>query len=106
MHNMTLRPLFDRVLIRPLDPETATKSGIHIPEGVKPDSRIRRGKVLAVGSGDRMKDGKRSVMFCRPGDDVLYTSNPNNDWEMDAEDGKKAMCSVINEEQFLLAILN
>ena len=102
---VTLRPMFDRVLIRPLDTPKVSEGGIHIPDNAKPDTKLRKGKVLAVGKGDRIKDGSYAGTFCRPGDTVLYTSNPNQDWEMEIED-KKVMCSVINEEQFLYAILD
>lgn len=103
---MTLRPMFDRILIRPLEVPKTTDSGLHIPGNAKPETKIRKGKVLAVGKGDRIKDGSHVKPFCRPGDTVLYTSNPNQDWECEVEKGQKVMCSVINEEQFLYAILD
>lgn len=99
--------MFDRILIRPLEVPKTTESGIHIPAGAKEtDSKLRKGKVLAVGPGDRINDGSHVKPFCRPGDIVLYTSNPNQDWECEVEKGQKVMCSVINEEQFLYAILD
>jgi chaperonin GroES len=103
---VTLRPMFDRVLIRPMDTPKETESGIVIPDSVKPENKIRRGKVLAVGKGDRIKDGTHVKPFCRPGDTVLYTSNPNQDCEIDVGQGEMAECSIINEEQFLYAILD
>ncbi len=103
--NTTLRPMGDRVLIKPYDVPKTTDSGLHIPESAKADSKIRRGKVLAVGKGDRLKDGTHAKTICRPGDEVLYTSNPNQDWETTVDD-EKVNLSVINEEQFLYAILD
>ena len=104
-HATTLRPMFDRVLIRPIEEKKASDGGIIIPDTVKSDTKFRKGKVLAVGNGDRLKNGERAPMYCRPGDTVLYTSNPNQDCELDIDD-EKVLCSVINEEQFLYAILD
>lgn len=97
--------MFDRILIRPLPVPKVTDSGLVIPDSAKPETKIRDGKVLAVGPGDRLKDGTRAKPFCRPGDKVRYTSNPNQDWETEL-DGEKVTLSVINEQQFLYAILD
>lgn len=103
---MTLRPLLDRILIRPIEEPNMTDGGLHKPESAKSDTKIRKGIVLAVGKGDRRKDGTHVKPFCKPTDRVLYTSNPNQDWECEVEKGQRVMCSVINEEQFLYAILD
>jgi chaperonin GroES len=54
---MSLRPLHDRVIVKRLDQETRTASGIVIPDSAaeKPD----QGEILAVGPGRRSDDGKR-----------------------------------------------
>lgn len=103
--NVTLRPLFDRILIKPDPLPKETTSGLVIPDSAKPENKIREGRVLAVGPGDRMPDGTRFKPFCRPGDRVKYTSNPNQDWETEL-DGEKVTLSVINEQQFLYGILD
>lgn len=100
-----LRPMGDRVLIRPIPEPKVTDSGLHIPGNAEQTSTVKRGKVLAVGKGDKLKDGNRGEMFCRPGDEVLYQCNPNQEYEMEAENGVNVKCAVINEEQFLLAIV-
>ena len=101
-----LRPMGDRVLIRPIPESKVTDGGLHIPGNAEQTSTVKRGKVLAVGKGDKLKDGSRGEMFCRPGDEVLYRSNPNQEYEMEAENGEMAKCAVINEEQFLLAVID
>jgi chaperonin GroES len=67
---MSLRPLHDRVIIKRLDQETKTASGIVIPESAaeKPD----QGEVVAVGPGKRDNDGKRIVLDLKVGERVLF----------------------------------
>jgi chaperonin GroES len=67
---MKLRPLHDRVIIKRLDNERKTTSGIVIPENAaeKPD----QGEVLAVGNGKVGDDGKVRAMAVKVGDKVLF----------------------------------
>ena len=67
---MSLRPLHDRVIIKRLDQETKTASGIVIPESAaeKPD----QGEVIAVGPGKRDNEGKRIVPDLKVGERVLF----------------------------------
>ncbi|RZF27329.1 co-chaperone GroES [Paraburkholderia sp. UYCP14C] len=67
---MSLRPLHDRVIVKRLDQETCTASGIVIPDSAaeKPD----QGEILAVGPGRRGNDGKRVEPDLEVGDRVLF----------------------------------
>ena len=67
---MKLRPLHDRVIIKRLEEERKTASGIVIPDTAaeKPD----QGEVLAVGPGKRNDDGKVSPVDLKVGDKVLF----------------------------------
>ena len=67
---MNLRPLHDRVIVKRLDQETKTSSGIIIPEAAaeKPD----QGEVLAVGNGKILEDGKVRALDVQVGDRVLF----------------------------------
>ena len=67
---MKLRPLHDRVIIKRLDNERKTASGIVIPESAaeKPD----QGEVLAVGNGKILDDGKVRPLGVKVGDKVLF----------------------------------
>ncbi|MEX3856692.1 co-chaperone GroES [Paraburkholderia sp. BR10923] len=67
---MSLRPLHDRVIVKRLDQETRTASGIVIPDSAaeKPD----QGEILAVGPGRRGNDGKRVEPDLEVGDRVLF----------------------------------
>lgn len=67
---MNLRPLHDRVIVKRLDLETKTASGILLPEAAaeKPD----QGEVLAVGNGKLLEDGKVRPLDVKVGDRVLF----------------------------------
>lgn len=67
---MNLRPLHDRVIVKRLDQETKTASGIVLPDSAaeKPD----QGEVLAVGNGKITDDGKVRPLSVRVGDRVLF----------------------------------
>ena len=67
---MKLRPLHDRVIVKRVEQETKTASGIFIPDNAaeKPD----QGEVLAVGPGKRDDKGELSPMSVKVGDRVLF----------------------------------
>lgn len=67
---MKLNPIHDRVVIKRIDPDTKTSSGIIIPDNVaeKPD----QGVVLAVGAGRRTQDGTLVPMTLKENDKVLF----------------------------------
>lgn len=67
---MSLRPLHDRVIIKRLDQETRTASGIVLPDSAaeKPD----QGEVVAIGTGHRDKDGRVTPLDVKVGDRVLF----------------------------------
>lgn len=67
---MKLRPLHDRIIVKRMDQETTTASGIVIPDAAaeKPD----QGEVLAVGNGKILDDGKVRPMALKVGDRVMF----------------------------------
>ncbi len=67
---MNLRPLHDRVIVKRLDQETKTASGLIIPDAAaeKPD----QGEILAVGNGKILDDGKTRPLAVKVGDRVLF----------------------------------
>ncbi len=67
---MAIRPLEDRVLVKPIEAESKTASGIYLPESAK--EKPVRGEVVAVGPGKRLDNGKRAEMSVRIGDTVVY----------------------------------
>ena len=67
---MSVRPLEDRILIKPIEPETKTASGIFLPESAK--EKPMQGKVVATGPGKLMENGERQKMLVKKGDTVLF----------------------------------
>ena len=67
---MNLRPLHDRIVVKRLEQETKTASGIVIPDQAaeKPD----QGQVVAVGNGKILEDGKTRALDVKVGDKVLF----------------------------------
>jgi len=66
---MNIKPLFDRVVLLPLEKESETKGGILLPMAAQEKSQIA--KVIAVGTGENF-DGKNVGMQVKVGDKVLY----------------------------------
>ena len=64
------KPLGDRLVVKPLDEEQITPSGIVLPETAK--EKPMKGEVLSVGPGARDEDGKRIEMDVKVGDKVLF----------------------------------
>ncbi len=67
---MSVRPLEDRVLIKPIEPETKTESGIFLPESAK--EKPMQGKVVAVGPGKLLDSGERVKPSVKKGDTVVF----------------------------------
>jgi len=79
-----LQPLADRVLVKPIEQEQQTKSGIFLPDTAK--EKPQEGEVLAVGPGKMSDDGKRIVMDVKVGDLVLYAKYGGTEIKVDGED--------------------
>lgn len=67
---MAVQPLEDRILIEPIEAETKTASGIYLPETAK--ERPIQGKVVAVGPGKLLDNGKRANLSVKKGDTVVF----------------------------------
>lgn len=81
---MNLRPLHDRLLIRPLDAEEKTAGGIIIPDTAK--EKPMEGEVVAAGSGTKGEDGKVTPLDVSKGDRVLYGKWSGTEVKVDGED--------------------
>ena len=79
-----LRPLGDRVVIKPSAREEMTKSGIVLPDTVK--EKPQEGTILAVGPGKVLEDGKREAMDVKAGDKVLYAKYAGTEFKVEEED--------------------
>jgi len=78
---MNLRPLGDRVVLKPVDKEEMTKSGIVIPDTVK--EKPQEGIVEAVGTGRILDNGTRVPMEIEVGDKVLYAKYSGSEFKLD-----------------------
>ena len=67
---MNIRPLDDRIVVEPLEAEEKTAGGIVLPDTAK--EKPQKGKVLAIGEGKLLDDGKRAPMSVKKGDHILY----------------------------------
>ena len=79
-----LQPMADRVLVKPMEQEEMTKSGIYLPDTAK--EKPQEGKVLAVGPGKMSEDGKRIVMDLKVGDTVIYAKYGGTEIKIDDEE--------------------
>ena len=67
---MKIKPLADRVVVRPLEAEEKTKGGLIVPDTAK--ERPQQGEIVAVGPGRVSDDGKKIPMEVKIGDKILY----------------------------------
>jgi chaperonin GroES len=80
---MNLQPLGDRLLVRTIEAEQVTASGLVLPDTAQ--EKPQRGKVLAVGSG-RFEDGKRIPLDVAEGDEVIYSRYGGTEVKVEGED--------------------
>ena len=94
---MKLRPLHDRVIIKRLDQERKTASGIVIPDNAaeKPD----QGEILAVGNGKVGDDGKVRPLGVKPGDKVLFGKYSGQSVKVEGEE-----LLVMREEDIMAVV--
>jgi chaperonin GroES len=79
-----LRPLGDRVVIKPTPREEMTKSGIVLPDTAK--EKPQEGEILAVGPGRILDDGKREAMDVKEGMKVLYAKYAGTEFKVDGDE--------------------
>ena len=94
---LKLKPLADRLLVKPLEEEEVTPGGIVLPETAK--EKPQKGEVLAVGPGARDDEGNRIAMEVSVGDNVLFAKYGGTEIKLD---GDKLL---ILRESDILAIL-
>ena len=94
---MKLRPLHDRVIVKRLEEERKTASGIVIPDTVaeKPD----QGEVLAIGPGKKNEDGKLSPVDVKVGDKVLFGKYAGSTVKVDGDE-----LLVMREEDIMAVV--
>ena len=81
---MNLKPLGDRLIVRAIEEEEATASGIVLPDTAT--EKPQKGKVLAVGEGKIDDSGKRVPLDVSEGDEVLYSKYGGTEIKVDGEE--------------------
>ena len=94
---MAVKPLEDRVGIRPLEAESRTESGIYLPESAK--ETPMQGKVVACGPGKRLDNGERGTPTVTKGDTVVFGKYAGTEIEI------KNVKHLIVRESELLGII-
>ena len=79
-----LQPTADRLVVKPIEAEEKTKTGIYLPDTAK--EKPQEGKVLAVGPGRLSDDGKRVAMDIKVGDIVVYSKYGGTEIKVDDEE--------------------
>jgi chaperonin GroES len=92
-----IRPLDDRILVKPSEAEGKTKSGIFLPEGAK--EKPMTGKVIAVGPGKLNDAGNRVAVSVKKGDTVVYGKYGGTEVEIGADQ------HIIVRESELLGVI-
>lgn len=94
---MKLKPLDDRIVVRPLDAEERTAGGIVLPDSAK--EKPQRGKVIAVGPGRLLETGDRCAVEVEIGDEVLFGKYGGTDIEVEGTEVK-----ILRESDILAKI--
>jgi chaperonin GroES len=94
---MGFKPLHDRLLLKPLAAETRTKAGLIIPDTAQ--EKPMQGKVVAVGKGRRLEDGRLQELDIKVGDTVLYGKWSGTEVKLGGED------HVILKEEDLFGVV-
>jgi chaperonin GroES len=81
---MNLKPLNDRVIVKPSEAEEQTKSGLVIPDTAK--EKPQKGEVVAVGEGKLNDDGDRMPIDVSVGDVVIYGKYSGQEIKLDGEE--------------------
>ena len=81
---MKLKPLEDRVIVKTMESEDVTASGIVLPDSAQ--EKPQRGKVIAVGDGKMDKHGKRVPLDVKKGDEVIYSKYGGTEVKIEGEE--------------------
>ena len=95
---MKIRPLHDRILIKRMEEQEVRRGGIIIPDTAK--EKPQEGKVVAVGNGKVLDDGKRLPLDVKAGDKILFGKYSGSEVKLDDKE------YLIMREDDVLAILD
>ena len=94
---MKIRPLADKILVKRVEAETKTKSGLFLPETAK--EKPQQATIVAVGEGKLSKDGKRVPPSVKKGDKIILSKWGGTEIKIDGEE-----LLILNEEDILAVV--
>ena len=99
MAKANLRPLDDRVVVKPMEAEEVTAGGIVLPDAAQ--EKPQRGKVVAVGPGKLLDSGARGELSVAIGDEVIYGKYGGSEIEVDGDEVK-----ILRESDILAKVVS
>lgn len=82
---LKLKPLNDKVIIKPIEEKETTKFGIVLPETAEKE-KSEKGKIIAIGPGKLLENGQRAAMSVKVGDVVLFKKYSPDEIKIDKEE--------------------
>lgn len=95
---MNIRPLYDRIVVKRIEEQETTRSGIIIPDSAK--EKPQEGEVMATGQGKRLEDATLAPLEVKKGDRILFGKYSGNEITLEGAD------YIIMREDDVLAILD
>ncbi len=92
-----IRPLGDKILLKRVEAESVTKSGIVLPDAAK--EKPKRGKIIAVGDGKLLDSGERAKFQVKKGDEVIFASYAGSELKVEGEE-----YLILSEDEVLAVI--
>ena len=94
---MNLKPLYDRVVVKPIEADEVSAGGIVIPDNAK--EKPTKGEVVAVGPGKALDNGQTRAMTVKVGDQVIYGQYSGSAYKQDGVEYK-----VVKEDDILAIV--
>jgi chaperonin GroES len=95
---MNIRPLYDRIVVKRIEEQETTRSGIIIPDSAQ--EKPQEAEVMAIGHGKRLEDGKLVALDVKVGDRILFGKYSGNEIRVDNQD------YLIMREEDVLGVLD
>ena len=95
---MNVRPLYDRIVVKRIEEQETTRSGIIIPDSAQ--EKPQEAEVMAIGHGKRLEDGKLVALDVKVGDRILFGKYSGNEIRVDNQD------YLIMREDDILGVLD
>ena len=81
---MTIRPLYDRIVVKRMEEKQQMQGGLHIPDSAQ--EKPQEAEVIAVGKGKRLEDGKVEHLDVKVGDRILLGKYSGSDIKLDGQE--------------------